>query len=997
MTLRSRAITASVSLLALAAVSTPSLAATQGLPPEETGQEQQDPALQTPEAAESGTILVTGTRIRTQQYDFANPVTSVDAQAIQNAGVTNLTDFLTQNPALVGSTDSNDSSGSNSGIGGTGLNLLNLRNLGTNRTLVLVDGRRHVSAVPGSAAIDVNTIPVDLIQRVDVLTGGASAIYGADAVTGVVNFVLRKDFEGLTLRAQSGISQYGDSDQHMVSATAGTNFAGGRGNIAVNAEWSREAQFFRHQRSFTRNLCGFYFNQTGTGPTRVPECDVRFFDSNPASAVDVNLDAVPDFVGDGTPWDEGRFVGQIYQVGGSGTPVASYSGDLLPRIERYIGNVLFNYDITDSINFYAQGKYARVDSQSVNQPTFDFFLVIPEDNPFMPDVIRQAMNDEGVPGFGVLITGRDNFDLGRRGEDIKRETYRGVVGIEAQLASNLNLDLAYVYGRSDSNRFQTNTRFDDRFYAAIDAVVDPATGNIVCRSNIAPVGQSSQPFNFDFDDLGPGQSLSFTPGPNSGCVPINVFTDGQDPAAVAWIMTDANDTSRIEQHVATVALSGNVGDLRLWSGPIGFAVGAEYRKEKSANFPDPVNVNFPTFGNQLFPTVGSFDVKEAFAELRVPIISDRPGFHDLTVNGAVRVSDYSTVGTTWTYQVGGVYAPVRDIRFRGTWSQAVRAPNIGELFAPLQQTFQFFNDPCAPQNVNLGSEFRAANCQALLTGLGLTPAQIANFTGSLSASVPGQSGGNPDLSEETAKTITVGAVVQPRWIPNLTFAVDYYDVRITNAISTPAAQTVANLCVDEPTLDNVFCEAIDRNPGTSPLAPGVISGFRVIPQNVAEFRTSGIDFAANYRLVTAGAGTFNFGLVGNWLERLRFLPLPGGNIVDSREQPDAPKWQVNFNTTWQLDQFRLTHRVNYFSPTFRFSRQAIEADPDIVAPEFRKFDARFTHDMQAAFDVSDRFTFYGGVNNLFNQQPDIGATFYPVSGVGRFFYFGVRVNTPSLF
>jgi iron complex outermembrane recepter protein len=1001
---------ASASILALALMSVSGTAHAQ-VPQEALPQQPEEPVTPdiqqaAPESQEG--IVVTGTRIRTQQYDAANPVVSVDAAAIQDAGVTNLTEFLTENPALVGSYDQNAGSGTNSGIGGTGLNLLNLRNLGTNRTLVLVDGRRHVAAVPGSASIDINTIPVDLIERVDVLTGGASAIYGADAVTGVVNLIMRRDFEGLSARMQAGISEYGDNGQYFAALTAGTNLANGRGNIAVSGEYGHEQQFLRNSRSFltSTGLCGFYFNQTGTGPTRVPECDVRYFDSHPRGAVDTDLDFWPDFSGDGLPWDEGRFVGQIYQVGGSGTAVSTYSGDLAPRVDRYVANLLFNYDITNAINFYAQGKYARVDSHSINQPTFDFYLRVRGDNPFMPASIREAMESDGAPDYGVIITGRDNFDLGRRGEDIKRETYRSVVGFDVDLARNLNFDVSWVYGRSDVDAFQSNTRYNDRFYAALDAVRDPATGNIVCRSNIAPVQLSNQPFagpSFStWNFLAPpgGAQLSFTPGANSGCLPLNIFSEDQNQAAIDWIMTDANDVSRIQQHVATAVLSGNFGDrFRLWSDAIGFAVGTEYRWEKSESTPDPINTTFDTFGNQLFPSEGSFDVKEAFAELRLPIASNRPFLHDFTLNGAVRVSDYSTVGTTWTYQVGGMFAPVRDIRFRGTYSQAVRAPNIGELFAPAQQTFAFFNDPCSPANINRGTANRAANCQALLTGLGLSQTQLAAFTGALSASIPGTASGNLDLSEETARTLTGGVVLQPRFIPGLTLAADYYDVRIRDAVATPAAQVIAELCVDEPTISNVFCAAVDRLPGSAATGAGTISGFRLQPQNVAEWRTSGIDFAANYRLRTRGAGIFNFRLVGNWLERLEFLPLPGGNTVDSRgvASASAPKWQVNLNSTWQLDQFRLTHRVNYFSPTFRFSRQAMETDPDLVAPEYLRFSARLTHDFQAAYDVTDRMTFYGGVNNAFGQRPDIGATWYPVSAVGRFIYFGARVRIPEIF
>ncbi len=952
-------------------------------------------------------IVVSGTRIRTPQYDFANPVVSVEADAIQNSGITNLTQFLTELPALAGSSDSNDGSGTNAGIGGVGLNLLDLRNLGTQRTLVLIDGRRHVAAVPGSSSIDTNTIPIDLIERVDIVTGGASAIYGADAVSGAVNFVMKRDFEGLTARAQAGVSEQGDGTAYFATITGGTNFAEDRGNIALSLEYGRDDRFLREQRRrlLPQNFVTFSDNLDDIGddpnvPDLIPYRDIRYFDSNPAGAVDVDLDFTPDFVGDGSVFDPGTYAGGIFQVGGSGTPVSTYGGELLPLIERYVANALFNYEITDNIRFFAQGKYARVDSSSEGQPTFDFTLLIPTDNAFMPANIRDAAQ-AAVGDFGVLVN-RDNLDIGRRGESNRRETYRGVLGLVGDLTDNLDFELSYVYGRSDATIRQTRTRFNDRFFAAIDAVDEGAfltgtpNGNIVCRSNIAPAGFSDQPFYnfvsqpFAFDD----QPLSFTPGPNSGCVPFNVFSETQLPGAIDFLLTDAVDRSRIQQHVISGSISGTFGDkLKLWGDEIGFAVGAEYRKEKSESNPDPVNTTGLTFGNALFPEKGSFDVKEVFGELRVPIVSGRPGFHELTLNGAVRIADYSTIGTTTTFQVGGIYAPIPDIRFRGTYAQAVRAPNIGELFGPSNQTFQQIDDPCAPDNINDGTSTRAANCQAIFQQLGLSALQIADFTGDTSSSLPGLAGGNRNLTEETAKTITAGVILQPRFIPGLTLSADYYDVKIEDAVSTPSLTTVAELCVDAPDLNNVFCEAIDRNPGTNAAAPGVVSGFRLLPQNVAEFTTRGVDFSARYRFQPrADIGTFQLSVIGNYLDRLTFIATPGGNVIDSRGTVNAPKWQVNGNVNWQLDKFGLNYRVNYFSKTLRFSKQTIEADPDIVAPEFLKFKARFTHDVQASMDVDDNFTFYAGVNNLFDQQPDVGATFYPVSAVGRFFYFGFRTN-----
>lgn len=967
-----------------------------------------------PAGGQGDVIVVSGTRIRATEYDFANPVVAIGEEAIQNSGVTNLTDFLTESPALTGSYNANDGSGANAGIGGVGLNLLDLRNLGTQRTLLLIDGRRHVAAVPGSSSVDVNTIPIDLIERVDIVTGGASAIYGADAVTGVVNFVTKRDFQGVTMRGQAGISEEGDAANQFISVTAGTNFAGGRGNIAANFEYGHDDRFLLSQRrEFGPAFRAFYDNPAEIGqpddpnvPDRILASDVNYLDSSPIGAIDTDFDFLPDFLGDGSPYIPGTFLGGFFESGGSGTPVSTYGGEILPEVDRYIGNLLLSYDLTDRVTVFAQGKYARVDSSSFGQPTFDFSIGIPTDNPFIP----ANVNTPGVNAFDslgiVLVTGRDNLDLGRRGEENRRETYRGVVGLEVDIADSIRFDASYVYGQSDVVVRQANTRFNDRFFAAIDAVDEgefttgTANGNIVCRSNITGDATSSNQGVtgiFFFDDF---DTLSFTPGASSGCVPFNVFSDQQNQAAIDWINTTAVDRSTLKQHVVTAAFSGDLGDsVRLWGDEIGFAIGGEYRKESSSSNPDPVNTTGLTFGNALFPETGSFEVYEGFAELRVPIAQDRPFFHDLTANAAARVSDYSTIGTTWTYQGGLVYAPVRDIRFRGTYAQAVRAPNIGELFSPANQTFAFIDDPCAIDQRDNGSDTREANCVALLQGLGLSGAEIAAFTGDAGVSLPGLSRGNQDLGEETAKTLTAGVIIQPNFIPGLTLSADYYDVEIEGAISTPTATTLVELCVDAVSLDNQFCDNIQRTPvgaGFDPADAGIIRGFTLQPENVAAFSTKGIDFSARYSVPTENLGSFQFSLVGNHLISLETQGTPGAPVIESAGVSGTPEWQVNLDLNWSIDNFNLNYGINYFDKTLRFTRATVEADPDIVAPEFLYIDEKFQHDIQARWTTDDNLSFYVGVNNLFDQRPDVGLQFYPVSATGRFFYAGFRVSTDSL-
>jgi iron complex outermembrane recepter protein len=335
---------------------------------------------ETAEAATVDTIVVTGSRIKRPEFAFANPVVSVDAEAIANSGAVNLTDFLKRIPALTGSLDSNDAAGQNAFIGGTGLELLNLRNLGVDRTLVLVNGRRHVSGLPGSAAVDVDTIPQALIDRVEVSTGGASAIYGADGVSGVVNFILKQNFEGWAAKAQTGISDRGDARTWLASVMGGHNFADGRANLTGAFEYSRSAHLSGADRSFVGDARTFRRNVADKPdvpglPDRIPYPDVRFNDSSRNGGVDITLDGRPEFEGSGAPWDRGLVLQRGFSQGGSGTPMTDYDeGDLIARDERYTANTFGSWRFDESNRVYAELKYSRSDAHAVSQPSFDYYL-----------------------------------------------------------------------------------------------------------------------------------------------------------------------------------------------------------------------------------------------------------------------------------------------------------------------------------------------------------------------------------------------------------------------------------------------------------------------------------------------------------------------------------------------------------------------------------------------------------------------------------------------
>jgi iron complex outermembrane recepter protein len=967
-------------------------------------QQTDEPALQAAEEeVVEDAIVVTGSRIARPELNVANPIVAITAEAIEKTGQVNITDILIRNPALTASRGSSLSGGADAGFGETGGNFLDLRNLGENRTLVLVNGRRHVAGVPNSAAVDINSIPQDLIEKIDVLTGGASAIYGADGVSGVVNFVMKRDFEGLTARAQAGISSRGDAASQLISIVAGKNFADNRGNVAIAYEYNNSNRVSSFDREFTgnplktfgifRNLADF--PDDPNVPDRIVYSNITWADSAPDGAVDLDGDGVPDFTGSGLVYDRGVLLRSAAgrAIGGSNTPTAGYFGDLQPKSQRHSGNVLASFEFSPALRIFAEGKYVQAKAFSVGQPSFDFFTILAQDNAFLED--RFGVGSASPDG---ALLSRDNFDFGIRGESNKRQTYRGVLGADGAISDNARYEISYVYGQTKARNTQTSNLIADRYFAALDAVRDPVSGQIVCRSTLNGAA--------DIDPNNFGQQAStFTPGTGSICRPLNVLGNGvASQAALDFVLADNTNRSKVEQHVVSGSISGDFGALfSLPGGPIGFAFGAEYRKEKSQDTPDQLiqDGSFRDFA-AVAPSSGKFDVKEIFAELNAPIFADVPFAKLLSVSAAARVSDYSTVGTTYTWKFDGIYAPIDDIRFRGSYSQAVRAPNIGELFQPNSGTFLFVTDPCDVTRLNDGTSTRAANCATILSGLGLTPAQIATFSPSTDAqnttSRRGLAGGNPNLTEETAKTWTAGVVLRPSFIPGLTATFDWYDIAIKGAVNTPSATELAELCVDQPTTDNRFCQNIFRATGTGFVLgdgndPAQRIGFIVGPENVANFKTAGADFSLRYAFSPGEKlGDFAFNLNGGYLDSISFVPSIGAETDDDTLEAYNPRWRGSASVDWKIDNFSVNYGVTYFSKTRRFTTEQLAANPDLSDPKFFFFKERWEHDVRAAFELDNGFQFYGGVNNLFDEKPAFDSLSYPVSGIGRYIYVGAKVK-----
>lgn len=963
-------------------------------------------------------IVVTGTRIESAAFDIANPVVSFSETQFVQSGEIDLADLLVQVPALNNSRTDFDMAGDQAAVGTAGLNLLDLRNLGVDRTLVLINGRRQVSSLAGQTSVDINTIPNSLVERVDVLTGGVSAIYGADGVSGVVNFVMKRDFEGLDLRLQKGVSDEGDAGSTLVSIVAGKNFADDRGNIALAYDYRGQERLSIADRPvgqpgarrLVRNPADF--PDDPNVPDNILLGDLRFLDTSPDGAVFIDpsffAGGAPVFNGDGTLYDGGTFLpGSGRVIGGDSTPVASYGGDLQPEKDAHIVNLLASYEFTPSLRLFAEGKYARTEAYTEAQPTFDSMLFISAEqspfvpfatgnNPFIPASIRSAFPLGNFGAVSGVFVARDNFDFGRRSETTERDLYRGVLGFEGDLTDNLRFEVSYTYGRSDVKTTQHNVRIADRFYAALDAVDEgeflggPPNGNIVCLIDITGGGPVSPLNNYNT----PAQT--FTPG-SGECQPLNIFGNGSpSQAALDFFLTDLETRSRLQQHVLSGYVSGDFGDaFALPGGPVSFAVGAEYREEKSRFDPDPL-ASQPRIGNpnssvlldlQLVePEQGRFDVIEGFAELSAPILSDAPLAYRLQVDGAVRVSDYSTVGTTTSWKLGGFYAPVRDVTFRGSYSHAVRAPNISELFGTQTGTVASIADPCDIDNVDDGYAPRAANCVALLGNLGVAPGTFDPDAGPTSLR-PGLGRGNAGLKEEKARTWTAGVLLQPQFAPGLTASFDWYDIRIRDAIISARPQQFVNLCVDQTSIDNVFCANVTRAPS------GAITGFTVRPYNVSAIETAGADVTVNYAFAPADLGAFNLrGTVG-YLDKLKYRSAPG--VIENRRgfvENGTPKWVATGDISWRKGGLLLNYGLNYVGKQSFYSDIELANNPDIAPQSVIDVKAGLTHDIRAELFTDNGFSFYVGSNNFTDEKPDEPLLSAPTGYMGRYLYAGIRAS-----
>ncbi len=890
-------------------------------------------------------VLVTGSRIRRPELESATPVAVIGSELLQRQGITNTQDALNQLPqvGIPGLSRTN----SNFLTSGNGVATVDLRNLGDNRTLVLVNGRRFVAGLAGTSVVDVNNIPADFIDRIEVVTGGASAVYGSDAIAGVVNYVLKDNFQGVTARAQYGITSRGDNRNYSASLSAGTKFgADDRGAIMGNFTYDRDYGLLSSQRAISAQDC----SAAGCGPqsysTYAPQGRFQLYRNGAAT-------------GNG-----GGFTSNLFTFNPDNSLVIGFptgygfNREALRRIstpvERYIGTAIGHYKLTDAVEAYVEGTYAKVKSSSQIEPyalgsDTDLGFGYSINNPFIPVAIQQQI---AVRNSDAILTNNvDQISFRRRQNDVfsrsnrnDRDTYRIAGGFRGEFAQGWNYDASVVYGE-----LKDHTETEDldlvKYAQALDAVRD-STGQIVCRDAAARA---------------------------AGCVPINLFGyNTVSPAAASYVAAAVPRTDDIKntEWVGTVAVTGPI--FTLPGGPVQVSVGGEYRREKSVDNLDPLTNAGQNTGNQLSDTVGKFDVKEAFGELQVPLLKDQRFFQSLSLQGAARYSDYSTIGHVFSWNAGGEYAPFSGLRLRGNYAVANRAPNIGELFSQPSETFPTVNDPCDGVTATSQGTFDAA-CRAT-PSVAAAIARNGSLTYTLAdiQGINGFDGGNRNLREEKGKTFTAGAVIAPQQVSGLSLTVDYFNIKIENAIGTIPRDTSIQQCLA--TGLPQFCNNVIRNPNS-----GFVTTVNAQLINIATFKTSGIDVDLRYghRLGLLGADRLD--LHGFYTHTLRYrtqsdpsAPVDSG--VGNLEYGEVFRDKVSTTFSYSLEQFSLNWTVNYLSHMTDYVRsEFVDIAPDLPADiaAHNEIKSRFYHNVQASFDVGPErsFQFFVGVNNLFDRKP----------------------------
>ncbi len=921
-------------------------------------------------AQDESFIVVTGSRIQQRNVETAAPVAVVAAEEFKLSGTVNVENVLNALPQVIPGTTAFSNNP------GNGAATLNLRGLGSTRTLVLVNGRRWVS-FDTNQVVDLNTIPQFLIESVDVVTGGASAVYGSDALAGVVNFRLKK-VEGLEMGGQYGITERGDGARYQMYGAIGTSFDDGRGSATVYGEYFNRKSIFQGDRGFSEfALGGESFDDVlqQFGSSTMPELRMN---GSPRVAIVPNARDFAVAPQDYLPLASGLVIDDaIFDTQGVGRPRRGDTYNYAPvnylqiPQERYLLGGYADYEFSDGHKAYTEVTYVnnRVATELAATPVTGTFNVnIAAVSQFLSPAIIAELNTldaretaanaarianglspiaGAAPGVVSLGLQRRVEETGSRNSLDERNAFRVLAGVTGKITDNLNYDAYYSYARTRNANVQSGNISRSAFQAGLDG-----TGT-----------------------------------------PINIFgPNSLTPEMVDQISIQAQNGDISTVEVAAGTVSGFLGDLGWGGGEIGFAVGAEYRRVAAQFIPDTALSSGDVIGfNAGDATQGAYNVKEIFAEVNVPIF-ETDGGQRLEVTGAARYSDYSLdrVGSVWTYAGGAEFTVTDGVMLRGQYQRAVRAPNVAELFGGQAIGFPGTVDPCG------NADFIADNAGArdICIATGVPAANVGNASVvQLNAQIPALFGGNPNLGEETGTSWTVGAVFQPNFVPGLTITADYFNIEVEDFITVAGGslQGLMNLCYSGGDANSVLCDpfrGIRNADGAIDVdAPPLVSGI-----NAAKQVVSGVDLQVFYNtslpfslLTDSGESRFDLNFNGTWTEANDFTPVVGRPDVDECAgrfggncgQPIASfKWASRFS--WVDGPLTLsvqwTHLSGVDDADDAVDYNGTVQDPD--SPNFgrpyngiERIGAYDLFDLSLSFEASENVTFSMGVNNIFDTLP----------------------------
>lgn len=880
-------------------------------------------------------IVVTGTRLISPGLQSAAPISVTSYEEIKTQAVVNAEALIRDLPSA---TPGRSAATNNNGNGNT---TINLRNLGDQRTLVLIDGKR-LPAVDFSGVPDANTVPVNMIKRVEVQTGGSSAVYGSDAIAGVVNFILRQDFEGIEIDAQNSLYGAGDGYSFDANLMFGVNSGDGRGNITAYAGYTDRNPILASARDFSRTI--FTSNGTSLIPTGSGVITAGR-DLDRGLMFNANRQLVP--------YDGSRFNNNANRY-------------LIVPQQRYLLGAVGHYDVASAFAPYFRVSFSqnKVDRQ-LGEPGFAGVVDVNYGNPFLSSQARGILFGPGVFGpndVASINLGRRFIESGFIQERNNYQQFQIVIGAKGELGSGFSYDVSGQYGHVD---WTQRLLGDFSFNRVQQALLVNPNGSCI--------------------------------DPSGGCVPLDIFTTAPGAvsgAAANFVALEQQANSESSQYVVTGSLSGDLGKVGIrspWAEDgVAIAIGAEYRRESASYRPDD---NLAVGNNVVFgaipATSGRISTHDLFVEANAPIAQDAPFMHLLAINGGYRRSDYNLAGKVSAYKYGAVWAPIEDIRFRGSFQRAVRAPNIGELFAPAQPSADIALDPC------FASETSAATAaSALCRATGVPVANYGNINFQcFSTQCTTLVGGNRRLRPEKSDTISFGVVLQPRILRGLSATIDYYDIKLDGAIAPfgASAQNIFDNCYgtgagQNPTQDaaNIYCQQIVRDDsgrasggGRLSKADGYIS---LLNSNIGFLRTKGIDAELAYRgrfddLGLGLPGRFSLSVMATHVrtyDQKLNLDSPvqqcAGTYGFVCGQPN-PKWRINTRFSWSPnDDVQITARWRYVGAVTLDVDSFSGTVSDAVA---HRIGSESYLDLTAQFDIAKAFALRAGVINLTGNGPPV--------------------------